>query len=119
MSTTIDMPPALMRAATARAAEEGESLDDLVNRAVARETGLPAMPKGKAGRVTLPLIARDATPAVLVPMTTSPTASMPNMGRFPRSTWRRLGARGRMKSSDRASRDSAIPAGARTSWRRR
>jgi hypothetical protein len=50
----------------ARAAEEGESLKDLANRAVAREVGLPATPKGKAGRVTLPLIARDARPTVLV-----------------------------------------------------
>jgi hypothetical protein len=66
MRTTIDMPPTLMRAAKARAAEEGESLKDLVNRAVAREIGLPATAKGKAGRVTLPLIARDATPTVLV-----------------------------------------------------
>jgi len=66
MRTTIDMPPALMRAAKARAAEQGESLKDLVNRAVAHEVGIPATPKGKAGRVTLPLIARDATPAILV-----------------------------------------------------
>jgi hypothetical protein len=66
MRTTIDMPPTLMRAAKARAAEEGESLKDLVNRAVAREVGLPARPKGKTGRVQLPLIARDATPTVLV-----------------------------------------------------
>jgi hypothetical protein len=66
MRTTIDMPPALMRAAKARAAEHGESLKDLVNRAVAHEVGLPSAPKGKAGRVTLPLIARDAAPAVLV-----------------------------------------------------
>lgn len=66
MRTTIDMPPTLMRAAKARAAEEGESLKDLVNRAVAREIGLPATAKGKAGRVTLPLIACDATPTVLV-----------------------------------------------------
>ena len=66
MRTTIDMPPALMRAAKARAAEHGESLKDLVNRAVAHEIGLPATPKGKAGRVTLPLIARDGTPTVLV-----------------------------------------------------
>ena len=28
--------------------------------------GLPATPKGKTGRVTLPLIARDATPTVLI-----------------------------------------------------
>ena len=66
MRTTIDMPPTLMRAAKARAVEEGESLKDLVNRAVAREVGLPATPKGKTGRVTLPLIARDATPTALV-----------------------------------------------------
>lgn len=66
MRTTIDMPPTLMRAAKARAAEQGESLKDLVNRAVAHEVGLPVTPNGKTGRVTLPLIARDATPAVLV-----------------------------------------------------
>jgi hypothetical protein len=66
MRTTIDMPPALMRAAKARAAEHGESLKDLVNRAVAHEVGLPAITKGKTGRVTLPLIARDAAPTVLV-----------------------------------------------------
>jgi hypothetical protein len=66
MRTTIDMPPTLMRAAKARAAEHGESLKDLVNRAVAHEVGLPATPGGKTGRVTLPLIARDATPTVLV-----------------------------------------------------
>jgi hypothetical protein len=66
MRTTIDMPPTLMREAKARAAKHGESLKDLVNRAVAHEVGLPSTPKGKAGRVTLPLIARDATPTVLV-----------------------------------------------------
>jgi hypothetical protein len=55
-----------MRAAKARAAERGESLKDLVNRAVADEIGVPAMPKGKPGRVTLPLIAPDAAPTVLV-----------------------------------------------------
>ena len=66
MRTTIDMPPTLMRAAKARAAEHGESLKELVNRAVAHEVGLPSAPLGKTGRVTLPLIARDATPTVLV-----------------------------------------------------
>jgi hypothetical protein len=66
MRTTIDLPPALMRAAKARAAEHGESLKDLVNRAVAHEVGLPSAPTGKTGRVTLPLIARGATPTVLV-----------------------------------------------------
>jgi hypothetical protein len=66
MRTTIDMPTTLMRAAKARAAEQGESLKDLVNRAVAHEIGVPAAPGGKTGRVTLPLIARDATPTVVV-----------------------------------------------------
>jgi hypothetical protein len=66
MRTTIDLPPTLMQAAKARAVEEGESLKDLVNRAVAREVGLPATARGRTGRVTLPLIARDATPTVLV-----------------------------------------------------
>jgi hypothetical protein len=66
MRTTIDMPSALMRAAKARAAEEGESLKNLVTRAVAQEVGLPAAQKGKSGRVMLPLIARDATPTILV-----------------------------------------------------
>jgi hypothetical protein len=66
MRTTIDIPSPLMRAAKARAAAHGESLKDLVNRAVAHEVGLPATPRGKTGRVTLPLIARGATPAVLV-----------------------------------------------------
>jgi hypothetical protein len=60
------MPNALMRAAKARAAEHGESLKDLVNRALAHELVLSSAPKRKAGRVTLPLIARDASPAVLV-----------------------------------------------------
>jgi hypothetical protein len=66
MRTTIDLPPTLMRAAKARAAEEGETLKDLVSRAVAREVGLPVTPRDKAGRVTLPLIAGDARPTVLV-----------------------------------------------------
>lgn len=66
MRTTIDMPPGLMRAAKARAAERGESLKDLVSRAVAHELGLPSAARAKAGRVTLPLIGRGATPEVVV-----------------------------------------------------
>lgn len=66
MRTSIDMPPPLMRAAKARAAERGESLKDLVNRAVAHELGLPSAPKAKAGHVTLPLISRGAAPEVIV-----------------------------------------------------
>ncbi len=60
------MPDGLMRAAKARAAEHGESLKDLVTRALSHELGLPSMPKRKTGRVTLPLIARDTSPSVLV-----------------------------------------------------
>lgn len=55
-----------MRAAKACAAEHGENLKDLVNRAIAHEVGLPVTPKGKAGRVTLPLIAREAAPMMLI-----------------------------------------------------
>jgi hypothetical protein len=66
MRTTIDMPDALMRAAKARAAERGESLKDLVNRALAHELGLPSGGTRRTGRIALPLIARDAAPAVLV-----------------------------------------------------
>jgi hypothetical protein len=66
MRTTIDMPDAVMRAAKARAAEHGESLKDLVTRALVHELGLPSGVTRKTGRVTLPLIARDAVPAVLV-----------------------------------------------------
>jgi hypothetical protein len=66
MRTTIDLPDVLMRAAKARAAERGESLKDLVNRALAHELGLPSVPRRKSGRVALPLIASEATPSVLV-----------------------------------------------------
>jgi hypothetical protein len=66
MRTTIDMPPTLMRAAKAQAAERGESLKDLVSRAVAHELGLPSAAKAKTGRVTLPLIGREAAPEILV-----------------------------------------------------
>jgi plasmid stability protein len=66
MRTTIDLPDPLMRAAKARAAEHGESLKDLVNRALAHELGISSSSKQKTGRVTLPLVARDATPAVLI-----------------------------------------------------
>lgn len=45
-----------MRAAKSRAAERGESLKDLVNRAVAHELGMSSAPRRKAGRVTLPLV---------------------------------------------------------------
>jgi hypothetical protein len=60
------MPDSLMRAAKARAAERDESLKDLVNRAVARELGMTSTSRAKTGRVTLPLIAAGAGPAVLI-----------------------------------------------------
>ena len=66
MRTTIDLPDPLMRAAKARAAERGESLKDLVNRALAHELGVSSAPRRKAGRVTLPLLAPGASPDVLV-----------------------------------------------------
>jgi hypothetical protein len=66
MRTTIDMPTSLMRAAKARAAERGESLKDLVNRAVAHEVGQPNAPREKAGRVCLPLVGHDTGPTVLI-----------------------------------------------------
>jgi hypothetical protein len=66
MRTTIDVPDGLMRAAKARAAEHGESLKDLMNRALAHELGLPSGARRKTGRVRLPLIAGDATTSVLV-----------------------------------------------------
>ena len=66
MRTTIDIPTSLMRAAKARAAEHGESLKDLVNRAIAHEVGLPVAPQGKTGRVRLPLIGHGTAPTVLV-----------------------------------------------------
>ena len=66
MRTTIEMPTPLIRAAKAKAAERGESLKDLVNRAVAHELGLPSAPRGKTGRVKLPLIGRGAAAEILV-----------------------------------------------------
>jgi hypothetical protein len=63
MRTTVDMPTELMQAAKVRAAERGETLKDLVTRAVAQELRVPARP-ARAGRVSLPLIGREASPSV-------------------------------------------------------
>lgn len=65
MRIAIDMPASLMRAAKIRAAQRGESLRDLVSRAVAQEVGFPNPPREKAGRVVLPLIGHNAEPAVI------------------------------------------------------
>jgi hypothetical protein len=58
MRTTIDLSPTLMRAAKARAAEQGEPLKDLVSRAVAREVGLPARTTSCGSRPKKPLVGR-------------------------------------------------------------
>lgn len=55
MRTTVDLPDELMRAAKARAATRGESLKDLVTRAVATEIGRPRHDR----RVSFPLIKSD------------------------------------------------------------
>jgi hypothetical protein len=65
MRTTIDMPAHLMQVAKVRAAERGETLKDLVTRAVAHEVGVPSRP-GRSGRVRLPLVGRDAEPEIAV-----------------------------------------------------
>lgn len=65
MRTTIDMPAELMQAAKVRAAERGETLKELVTRAVAHEVGSPSRPR-EQGRVSLPLIGRGAAPEVSV-----------------------------------------------------
>ena len=65
MRTTIDMPTHLMQAAKVKAAERGESLKDLVTRAVAHEIGAPSRPR-KAGKVSLSLAGHEDEPAVTV-----------------------------------------------------
>jgi hypothetical protein len=63
MRTTVEMPAELMHAAKVKAAERGETLKDLVTRAVAHELRVPVR-SARAGRVSLPLIGREASPAV-------------------------------------------------------
>ena len=65
MRTTVELPPDLMRAAKARAAERGEAMKALFTRAVARElgrstdavreehAGWPLVRSGRKGRVHL------------------------------------------------------------------
>jgi hypothetical protein len=61
MRTTVELPPALLRAAKARSAERGESLKGLLTRAVAAELGLGAG-GGPRPRVRLPLFGLAAGP---------------------------------------------------------
>ena len=65
MRTTVDLPDDLVRVAKARAVERGESLKELLTRAVIHELGLPASGRRPA-RVTLPLVGRDDEPKVNV-----------------------------------------------------
>jgi hypothetical protein len=65
MRTTIDLPTDLMQAAKVRAAERGENLKDLFTRAIAHEIGIRHQSR-TTGRVTLPLVGRDARPSVIV-----------------------------------------------------
>jgi hypothetical protein len=55
MRTTVEIPTELMRAAKARAAAHGESLKNLLTRAVSIELGEPLMARRGGTRVTLPL----------------------------------------------------------------
>jgi hypothetical protein len=65
MRTTVDLPDDLMRAAKSRAAERGESMNDLFARAVAHELGV--MPgRRPSGRVALPLVGHRSAPRVSV-----------------------------------------------------
>ncbi len=62
MRTTVEIPPDLMRAAKARAAESGESLKSLLTRAVAAELELAPGRRGAAARVRLPLFGSAGPP---------------------------------------------------------
>lgn len=57
MRTTVDLPPDIMLAAKAKAAAVGESLKDLITRAVSQEVGRPAG-RRRDYRVALPLVGR-------------------------------------------------------------
>jgi hypothetical protein len=59
MRTTVELPPALLRAAKARSAERGESLKGLLTRAVAAELGL-GTGGGPRPRIRLPLFGHAA-----------------------------------------------------------
>lgn len=66
MRTTVELPPELMRAAKARAAESGESLKSLLTRAVSAEVQVHAIRTGQSRRVRLPLFGTPtASPVTL------------------------------------------------------
>lgn len=62
MRTTVELPPALMRKAKARAAERGESLKTFLTRAVVHELGEADRHGGQ--RVRLPLFGDPHGPKV-------------------------------------------------------
>ncbi len=66
MRTTVELPPALLRAAKARSAERGESLKSLFTRALETELGERAATPGQARRVSLPLFGAAPGPLVRV-----------------------------------------------------
>jgi hypothetical protein len=63
MRTTIDLPDDLARAAKVRAAERGETLKEMLTRAIAREVAADPHSK-RTGRVALPLVAAGADATV-------------------------------------------------------
>jgi len=62
MRTTVVISDELFQAAKIRAAERGETLKDLVARALEREVAPNRRPAGQ--RVALPLIAKGAAPTI-------------------------------------------------------
>jgi hypothetical protein len=66
MRTTVDLPDQLLRAAKARAAEHGERLKDVFERALTRELAQSTPGRHRGRRVELPLVGTDADPRVEV-----------------------------------------------------
>jgi len=64
MRTTVDLPDDLARAVKIRAAERGETLKEVLVRAVEREVA--TAPRSSGSRVVLPLVAADVKPTVVV-----------------------------------------------------
>jgi hypothetical protein len=67
MRTTVELPSDLLRAAKARSAESGESLKNLLTRAVAAELDTPIVRRGEKSRVRLPLFGAPSGARVQVP----------------------------------------------------
>ena len=64
MRTTVELPADLMRAAKARSAEAGETLKELLTRAVAAELETSVDRRGPKARVALPLFGDPAATKV-------------------------------------------------------